>query len=107
MLSLTGPHGSRPHGSPRVRAGVLARASRRRLAWGRARSGSDPFTLAVDCGGGGIKASVLDAAGTLHAPAVRVPTPYPLPPERLVATIADIAAELPGRRPRRPWGCPG
>lgn len=58
-------------------------------------SGSDPFTLAVDCGGGGIKASVLDAAGTLHAPAVRVPTPYPLPPERLVATVADIAAGLP------------
>jgi len=58
-------------------------------------AGSDPFTLAVDCGGGGIKASVLDAAGTLHAPAVRVPTPYPLPPERLVATIADIAAGLP------------
>ena len=52
-------------------------------------------TLAVDCGGGGIKASVLDASGTLHAPAVRVPTPYPLPPERLVDTIADIAAQLP------------
>ena len=55
----------------------------------------NPFTLAVDCGGGGIKASVLDAAGTLHAPAVRVPTPYPLPPERLLSTIADIAADLP------------
>jgi len=57
--------------------------------------GNDPFTLAVDCGGGGIKASVLDAAGTLHAPAVRVPTPYPLPPQRLVATVASIAADLP------------
>ena len=52
-------------------------------------------TLAVDCGGGGIKASVLDDAGTLRAPAVRVPTPYPLPPERLVATLMDIAAALP------------
>ena len=54
-----------------------------------------PRTLAVDCGGGGIKASVLDAAGTLHVPALRVPTPYPLPPERLVETIAGIAATLP------------
>lgn len=54
-----------------------------------------PYTLAVDCGGGGIKASVLDAAGTLHVPAVRVPTPYPLPPQRLVETIGDIAAGLP------------
>lgn len=52
-------------------------------------------TLAVDCGGGGIKASVLDAAGTLHVPPVRVPTPYPLPPERLVSTIVDIARGLP------------
>ena len=54
-----------------------------------------PHTLAVDCGGGGIKASVLDAGGTLRAPAVRVATPYPLPPERLLTTIADIAASLP------------
>ncbi|QGQ18687.1 ROK family protein [Cellulomonas sp. JZ18] len=56
---------------------------------------TDPWTLAVDCGGGGIKASVLDSAGTLHVPAVRVPTPYPLPPERLADTIAAIAADLP------------
>ncbi len=57
--------------------------------------GTDPYTLAVDCGGSGIKASVLDAHGTLHAPAVRVPTPYPLPPSRLVDEIASIAAGLP------------
>lgn len=52
-------------------------------------------TLSVDCGGGGIKANVLDAAGTAQATAVRVPTPYPLPPDLLVATIADIAHDLP------------
>lgn len=68
--------------------------------------GADPYTLAVDCGGGGIKASVLDAAGTLHAPAVRVPTPYPLPPQRLVETIAQIAAGLP-RADRLTVGMPG
>ena len=52
-------------------------------------------TLAVDCGGGGIKASVLDAAGTMHAQPVRAATPYPLPPERLVDTIAALADQLP------------
>lgn len=52
-------------------------------------------TLAVDCGGGSIRATVLDAAGTMHAQPVRVPTPYPLPPERLAATIAELAAQLP------------
>jgi polyphosphate glucokinase len=56
----------------------------------------DPLlTLAVDCGGGGIKASVLDGQGTMHAQPRRVPTPYPLPPDRLVATIRDLAGALP------------
>lgn len=55
----------------------------------------DVRTLAVDCGGGGIKANVLDASGTAHAAAVRVPTPYPLPPDLLVETVAGIAATLP------------
>lgn len=63
-------------------------------------------TLAVDCGGGGIKASVLDAAGTMHVPPVRVATPYPLPPERLVATIAALAEDLP-RAHRATVGMPG
>ncbi len=64
------------------------------------------LTLAVDCGGGGIKASVLDAAGTMHAPPVRVPTPYPLPPDRLVDVVADVAARLP-RAHRATLGMPG
>ena len=63
-------------------------------------------TLAIDCGGGGIKASVLDGAGTLRAPAVRVPTPYPLPPARLVETLVEIAASLPPAQ-RVTVGMPG
>jgi polyphosphate glucokinase len=64
------------------------------------------ITLAVDCGGTGIKAAVIDAAGTAHADPVRVPTPYPLPPERLVETIAEIAADLPPAQ-RVTVGMPG
>ncbi|MDM7832135.1 ROK family protein [Cellulomonas edaphi] len=66
----------------------------------------EPYTLGVDCGGSGIKASVLDADGTLHTSPVRVRTPYPLPPERLVETIAEIAADLP-RAHRVTVGVPG
>ncbi|WIK64606.1 ROK family protein [Gleimia hominis] len=55
----------------------------------------DVRTLAVDCGGGGIKASVLDRSGTMVAPAVRTATPYPLPPTLLVSTIEDLAGQLP------------
>ncbi|GAA2526100.1 ROK family protein [Rarobacter incanus] len=51
-------------------------------------------TLSVDCGGGGIKAAVLDSAGTAHGAPVRVPTPYPLPPQLLIDTIGDLARSL-------------
>ncbi|NCD18749.1 MAG: ROK family protein [Actinobacteria bacterium] len=54
-----------------------------------------PTTLAVDCGGGGIKASVLDAAGALPAQPIRAATPYPLPPGRLLGVIRSLAGQLP------------
>ncbi|HLS15220.1 MAG TPA: ROK family protein [Beutenbergiaceae bacterium] len=54
-----------------------------------------PATLSIDCGGGGIKASVLDAAGTMRAQPVRSPTPYPLPPRRLLRVFAELAEQLP------------
>lgn len=54
-----------------------------------------PITLSVDCGGGGIKASALDAAGTMIAPPVRTTTPYPLPPDRLLQIIHDLFSQLP------------
>lgn len=66
----------------------------------------EPLTLTVDCGGGGLKAAVLDDAGTQHAPATRVPTPYPLPPALLVRTIVGIAASLPAAD-RLSVGLPG
>ncbi|MFC7550342.1 ROK family protein [Plantactinospora sp. GCM10030261] len=52
-------------------------------------------TLTIDCGGGGIKGSVLDAGGTMRARPIRVPTPYPLPPELFVKTLVDLAGRLP------------
>lgn len=69
-------------------------------------SSPENLTLSVDCGGGGIKAAVLDDAGTAHAPAVRVPTPYPLPPEALVDCIAALAHDLP-QATRATVGMPG
>lgn len=52
-------------------------------------------TLAIDCGGGGIKASVLDGAGTMRARPLREPTPYPLPPALFVKTLLDLGGRLP------------
>ncbi|MCL2467804.1 MAG: ROK family protein [Micrococcales bacterium] len=67
---------------------------------------SEPFTLVVDCGGTGIKASVLDVAGTPHAPVARVATPYPLPPERFAETVVGLCDELPPAQ-RATVGMPG
>lgn len=70
------------------------------------RLGDVDTTLAVDCGGSGIKASVLDASGTMHAPKIRIPTPYPLPPERLLEEVAGLAEQLPAFT-RLTLGIPG
>ena len=51
-----------------------------------------PATLAIDVGGTGLKASVLDAGGRLITHRVRVPTTYPCPPERLVDMLATLVA---------------
>lgn len=57
-----------------------------------------PLTLSIDIGGTGLKASVLDASGTMVADRVRVPTSYPLPPDGpggLVPTLVKLAGPLP------------
>jgi polyphosphate glucokinase len=54
-----------------------------------------PFTLAVDVGGTGIKASVLDADGKMVADRVRVDTTYPFSPEAFVECVVSLAKPLP------------
>lgn len=53
------------------------------------------LTLAVDCGGTGIKGSVLDETGRMVAERLRVRTPYPLPPARFIGVILELARRLP------------
>jgi polyphosphate glucokinase len=57
--------------------------------------GNNPKTLAIDIGGTGIKASVLDRTGNMEVPRVRVATPYPCRPETMLSAIADLTAPLP------------
>lgn len=54
-----------------------------------------PCTLALDIGGSGFKASVLDPAGNLMVDRVRVPTPYPCPPNTFIATLVQLVKPLP------------
>lgn len=65
-----------------------------------------PFTLAVDIGGSGLKASVVDAAATMVADRVKVPTTYPMSPDKLVAVLTKLVAPLPAAE-RASVGFPG
>jgi polyphosphate glucokinase len=52
-------------------------------------------TLAIDVGGTGLKASVLDQSGAMEVDRVRVATSYPCPPTKLVETLRQLVQPLP------------
>jgi polyphosphate glucokinase len=57
-----------------------------------------PFTLSVDIGGTGLKASVLDRDGAMVAERVRVPTTYPMAPTGqtgMVGLLTTLVQPLP------------
>lgn len=54
-----------------------------------------PKTLAIDIGGTGLKASVLDAKGNMITERVRVATPPKCGPKKMVETLAKLVAPLP------------
>jgi polyphosphate glucokinase len=63
-------------------------------------------TLAVDIGGTGLKASVLDRAGKMLVDEVRVATPNPCPPKVLLGSLVELIGGLPEYR-RVSVGFPG
>jgi polyphosphate glucokinase len=56
---------------------------------------ADIRTLAIDIGGTGLKASVLDQSGTMVVPRVKVATPYPNTPQIMLDALATLVAPLP------------
>jgi polyphosphate glucokinase len=55
----------------------------------------DVKTLAIDIGGTGLKASVLDALGKMTVDRVRTDTPYPCPPDLLISSLLELVKPLP------------
>mgnify|MGYP002724288589 CR=1 FL=1 len=53
-------------------------------------------TLSVDCGGGGIKSTLLDAGGFQISGVVRTPVPYPFSPEDMLQVITAQLDEIGG-----------
>ncbi|HEY1826776.1 MAG TPA: ROK family protein [Acidimicrobiales bacterium] len=54
-----------------------------------------PFTLAIDIGGTGLKASVLGSDGSMAADRVRVATTYPMSPQQMVEALTALVKRLP------------
>ncbi len=52
-------------------------------------------TLAIDIGGSGLKACVVDATGAMVCERVRVDTPVGAPPDAIVATLVELVRDLP------------
>jgi polyphosphate glucokinase len=52
-------------------------------------------TLAIDIGGTGLKASVLDQDGKMLVERARVPTPHPSRPKDILAALEGLAKQLP------------
>ncbi|WP_166347766.1 ROK family protein [Phytoactinopolyspora limicola] len=70
-------------------------------------AGEGPRTLAVDCGGTGLKATVLGPDGTALHKRSRLRTPYPCPPDVLVAAVVLLAETTGMQFDRVSVGFPG
>lgn len=55
---------------------------------------TDVLTLSIDIGGSGFKASIVNVQGVMTTERVRVDTPYPCPPDRLVETVTELVRPL-------------
>jgi polyphosphate glucokinase len=55
---------------------------------------ADVRTLAVDVGGSGFKAAVLDPHGTMLTERARADTPYPCPPQVFVGALRQLVDQL-------------
>ena len=56
--------------------------------------GENVVTLSIDVGGSGIKGALLDASGEMISERVRIDTPYPCPPHKLVETLTEFASNF-------------
>ena len=56
----------------------------------------DVLTLCIDVGGTGLKGALVDAGGAMVSSKVKVATPYPCPPDRLIESLTSLTGDLDG-----------
>jgi polyphosphate glucokinase len=85
---------STPPKSSSARRTTAARTAKPKPTPSERRGVSRPVTLAIDVGGSHIKAALLGATGHLVSERLRIPTPDPLTPKKLLTTLVDMAERL-------------
>lgn len=65
-----------------------------------------PITLALDIGGSGLKAGLMDADGQMVGKGARIETPHPSPPDAVIPALVGLAKRL-GEFDRVSVGFPG
>lgn len=68
---------------------------------------TDVRTLAIDIGGSGFKASIVNSQGVMETDRLRVDTPYPCPPDVFVPTVAQLVTGIKDQAHRVSVGFPG
>ena len=87
----TGAAGTSPYSSPYSDGDSMPHSND---SQSYAANSQQPLTLAVDIGGSGLKAAVVDASGQMVTERERIETPYPLDPQRLVDSLSLLASDL-------------
>ncbi|MDE1180204.1 ROK family protein [Paraburkholderia sp.] len=91
-----------PDAVPAKAAKTVATKAARRTAPRAARgatAASAERILAIDVGGTGLKAAVIDGNGAMKTERVRVATPHPCTPDQLVDALAQLVEPLMSERP--------
>jgi polyphosphate glucokinase len=73
----------------------IATQSTARAAASEGIASTEPFTLALDIGGTGLKASVLDEQGNMMTEKAHIPTPHPCPPDVFMQSLDELISPLP------------
>jgi polyphosphate glucokinase len=88
------PSTPRKPGTPARRPAAARAAKPKPTTVSERRGVSRPVTLAIDVGGSHIKAALLGATGHLVSERLRIVTPEPLTPKKLLTTLVDMAELL-------------
>jgi polyphosphate glucokinase len=84
----------------------MRRGTKRKTVKAKARAKAGPITLAIDIGGSGVKALLLDAKGKAITERIRVETPRPATPAAVTRAIVTLVRSI-GDYDRVSVGFPG